>query len=323
MSKILLTGGAGYIGSHVNLAFSDAGHETVVLDNLSTGFRELVVQGELIVGDLTDKSFIDSVLSEGRFDLVVHLAAKSLVGESVEKPGLYWRNNLLGSRNLLDSMLEFGPKRIVFSSTAAVYGNPSIVPIPETHAKNPINPYGKTKLAIEWMIEDEPDIQFVNLRYFNACGADPDGRVGLLIPNDPHLLPVCIDHIAGKRPSVGIYGNDYATPDGTCIRDYIHVTDLATAHLAAANYLFQSTHSTTLNLGTNHGLSVREIIDSVENITNRKIVSKLIERRPGDPDKLIADASKANQILGWQPRHSDIEEIISTAWKWHLKPFAR
>ncbi|RKZ30007.1 UDP-glucose 4-epimerase GalE [bacterium] len=322
MAKILLTGGAGYIGSHVNLAFAGAGHETVVLDNLSTGFRELVVAGELIVGDLLDKSTIDRVLKEGRFDIIIHLAAKSLVGESLENPGLYWRNNIFGTRNLLDAMLEFGPGKIVFSSTAAVYGEPEKIPIPESHPLAPINPYGRTKLAIEWMILDEAKangIDYSILRYFNAAGADPEKRVGLLIPLDPHLIPVCLDTVFGKRDKVRVFGDDYPTSDGTCIRDYIHVTDLATAHLKAAHILLDGGDSMTLNLGTGSGFSVREIIDSVQNETGQKLPVEFVERRPGDPAILIADQGNAGNILGWQPEYSDLWTVVHTAWEWRKK----
>ncbi len=320
MAKILLTGGAGYIGSHTNLALAEAGHETVVFDNLSTGFKELVVAGELIVGDLLDKQAISDVLREGHFDAVIHLAAKSLVGESFKDPALYWRNNLIGSRNLIDSMREFGPKAIVFSSSAAVYGNATTSPIAETHAKSPINPYGKTKLAIEWMLEDQRDeICTVNLRYFNACGADPRGRIGLLIRNDPHLIPVCLDSISGLRGAVKVFGKDYNSHDGTCIRDYVHVSDLAEAHLLALEGLLSGSSNGSFNLGTNRGASVLEIIDCVEKICGASLKLEFSERRAGDPDELVSDATLAKTELNWEPHFSDLETIISTAWEWHRR----
>ncbi|MCK5833315.1 UDP-glucose 4-epimerase GalE [bacterium] len=323
MAKILLTGGAGYIGSHTNLALAEAGHKTILFDNLSTGFKELVIAGELIIGDLMDKEAISQILREGGFDAVIHFAAKSLVGESFENPLLYWNTNVIGSLNLIDAMLKYGPRKIVFSSSAAVYGNPSEMPILESCPTKPINPYGKTKLAIEWILQDHfRTLDHVSLRYFNACGADIKGRIGLLIPNDPHLIPVCMDNLLGKRKRVEVFGTDYNTPDGTCIRDYIHVSDLAAAHLSAVEHILSNKTAISLNLGTNRGYSIREIIDNMEKITHKKLNVSLSERRPGDPGKLIADSSCAREFLGWEPRFSDLGIIINSAWEWHKKHFS-
>jgi len=319
MAKILLTGGAGYIGSHVNLALSETGHETVVFDNLSTGFRELVINSELIVGDLLDKTAIDNVLKDGGFDLIAHFAAKTFVGESVENPSKYWLNNVVGTRNLLDSMATYGPDKIVFSSSCSVYGEPIHTPIFEDHPLTPLNPYGKTKLVGEWMIEEEGaanGLKFGSLRYFNAVGADPEGRVGLLTPGHPQLLSVCLDTALGHRQCISVFGNDYPTPDGTGLRDFIHVSDLATAHVAAAEKLLGGAESFTLNLGVGRGFSVMEVIRAVEAKCGHSLLVKVVARREGDPAISIADSSAAFALLDWKPRLTNIDTIVETAYRW-------
>jgi len=324
MAKILLTGGAGYIGSHVNLMLANNRHQTVVYDNLSTGFEELVVRGKLVKGDILDIEKLENVIKRENIDLVVHLAAKSLVGESFEKASTYWRNNVCGTRNLLDSMANNNVKNIVFSSTAAVYGEPEEIPIKENNLKMPINPYGNTKIAIEWMIEDEAKargLKYGIFRYFNAAGADTSGEVGLMVERDPHLIPVCLDCAIGVRDEVYIFGRDYPTGDGTCVRDYIHVEDIADAHLKAVNYLLGGENSFRLNLGSGSGISVNNIIEQVETTIGRKLKVIDSEKREGDPAVLVADPAKAAKILGWKSRNSDIETIVSTAWKWHQKAF--
>ncbi|HHS49938.1 MAG TPA: UDP-glucose 4-epimerase GalE [candidate division Zixibacteria bacterium] len=322
MAKFLLTGGAGYIGSHTNLALAEAGHETLVFDDLSTGFRELVTQGELIVGDLLDQSVLDDVLEDGAFDAVIHFAAKNFVGESFENPSKYWRNNVLGTRNLLDSMSRFGPNVLVFSSSCAVYGEPVKIPISEDHPLAPLNPYGRTKLACEWMIEEEAiahRLKFANLRYFNAVGADPEGRIGMLLPSHPQLLEACIDTALGKRDVLPVFGNDYPTKDGTGLRDFIHVSDLASAHIAAAERLLEGGNSMTLNLGTGKGFTVFEVIREVEKQWGDKFNVELRPRRSGDPAVSVADSLMAQHILAWNPRFSDLETIVATALNWQRR----
>jgi len=324
MPRALITGGAGYIGSHVNIAMAEGGWETVVFDNLSTGFQDLVVTGEFVRGDILSKDDLESILEKGKFDIVVHLAGKSIVLESIKNPSEYWRTNVVGARTLLDAMRKFGPRKIVFSSSASVYGNPVRLPIDETHPLSPMNPYGKTKLAIEWMLEDEgitKGLEYAILRYFNAAGADPHGRVGLKIPRASTLIPVMFDVALGKRKELEIYGNDYETVDGTCVRDYIHPTDLAMGHFLVANRLLDNNGSIILNLGCGVGYTVLETLRSVEKEIGMKLPIRFVSRRSGDPTASIADHRKALDLLGWKTEYSDIDAIVHTGWVWHKKVF--
>lgn len=326
MPKVLITGGAGYIGSHVNLAMSEAGWDTVVFDNLSTGFRELVIGSEFIKGDILSKKEIEETLKKGKFDIVIHLAGKSIVVESIKNPSEYWLTNVTGTRTLLDAMRKYGPNKIIFSSSASVYGNPQSLPIKEEHPLSPMNPYGKTKLAIEWMLEDErisQGIEYMIFRYFNAAGADLEGRVGLKIPLSSTLIPVIFDVAIHKRKELEIYGDDYDTPDGTCIRDYIHPSDLATAHLLSAEKLLNCSGSTILNLGSGKGHTVLQIIETIEKEIGEKIPRRFVERRIGDPTASVADPQKAFETLGWKATSSDIETIVRSGWAWHSKVFSK
>jgi len=317
--KILVTGGAGYIGSHVNKELNRLGYETVIFDNLENGHREFVKWGKLEVGDLRNKEDLRKVFEKYKIDAVMHFAAYAYVGESVEEPKKYYENNVMGSLNLLETMLDFNVNKIVFSSTCAVYGNPEYVPIDEKHPKNPINPYGKSKLTVEHILEDFDKaygIKFVSLRYFNAAGADPELEVGEWHDPEPHLIPNVLAAVADKENFVRVYGTDYDTPDGTCIRDFIHVMDLAEAHVKALDFLFNENRSEVFNLGTGKGHSVLEVIKVVEKVTGKRVEYREFPRRPGDPPVLIADPSRAEKILGWKARFC-MEDIVSTAWGWY------
>ncbi|MEJ2008065.1 MAG: UDP-glucose 4-epimerase GalE [Acidobacteriota bacterium] len=318
--RVLVTGGAGYIGSHTAKALARAGHETVVLDDLSTGHREAVKWGPFVEGDLGDKDLLDKVFKEHRIEGVLHFAACLLVGESMTNPQKYFWNNVVKTLVLLDTMKARGVKHIVFSSSAATYGNPEKVPIPEDHPKNPVNPYGESKLSMERAIQwygVAYGMGWTALRYFNAAGADLEGELGELHDPETHLVPLVVQAALGQRPSVDIYGTDYPTPDGTAIRDFIHVNDLADAHVRALEYLVAGGQSTALNLGTGQGHSVREVVTSVGKLCNGQVPAKDAPRRAGDPTVLVADPSKAQQVLGWHPQHSDLDTIIESAWKWH------
>jgi UDP-glucose-4-epimerase GalE len=320
--KVLVTGGAGYIGSHAAKALAKAGHEPLVLDNLSTGHRWAVKWGPLLEWDLADTELLPQFLEKERVEAVLHFAASLMVGESVKEPRKYYWNNVVNTLRLLDSMLEAGVKRIVFSSSAATYGNPQQVPIPEDHPKLPINPYGETKLAMERVLRwygDAYGIKWVALRYFNAAGADPDGELGESHDPEAHLIPLTIKAALGQRSQVEIYGTDYPTPDGTAVRDYIHVTDLADAHVRALGYLAAGGESLALNLGTGHGYSVREVITAVGKVSAKPVPFREGPRRAGDPPVLVADARLAGSLLGWKPQYSELETIAENAWKWHLK----
>jgi UDP-glucose-4-epimerase GalE len=320
--RVLVTGGAGYIGSHTAKALAKAGHEPLVLDNLSTGHRWAVKWGRLLEWDLKDTAILSQFLEKEHVDAVLHCAACLLVGESVQNPRKYFWNNVVNTLHLLDTMLKAGVKRIVFSSSAAVYGNPQKVPIPEDHPKEPVNPYGETKLAMERALKwygNAYGLKWVALRYFNAAGADAAGELGESHNPEAHLIPLTIMAALGQRPRVEIYGTDYPTPDGTAIRDYIHVTDLAAAHLRALEYLTAGGESRALNLGTGHGYSVREVIDAVRKISPRPVPFREGPRREGDPPVLVADASHTGEALSWEPQHSALENIIKDAWNWHLK----
>lgn len=320
--KILVLGGAGYIGSHTVYELADAGAEVVIIDNLETGFREAVhPAAKFYQGDLRDRKFLDEVFEkETDIDAVIHFAANSQVGESMIKPLKYYDNNLCGTKNLLDAMVAFGIDKIVFSSTAATYGEPERIPILETDRTEPTNTYGETKLSMEKMFKwvgKAHGIRYVSLRYFNACGAHVSGRIGEAHNPETHLIPLILQVPNGQRDHISIFGTDYPTKDGTCVRDYIHVTDLAQAHILAVKYLMAGNGSDIFNLGNGVGFTVREVIETAEKVTGRPIKVAEEGRRAGDPAQLIASSEKARTILGWKPQHASLEEIIDTAWKWH------
>ena len=318
---ILVLGGAGYIGSHTVYALCEAGREVVVVDNLETGHKEAVhPNAKFYEGDISDKGFIDAVFDKEDISAVIHFAAYSLVGESVGKPLKYYENNLCKTRDFLEVMVENGVDKIVFSSTAATYGEPERVPIMEDDRTDPTNPYGETKLAMERMFKwtaNAHGIRYVSLRYFNACGAHISGEIGEAHNPESHLIPLILQVPNGQREFISIFGNDYPTPDGTCIRDYIHVTDLAMAHILAVDYLENGGASDIFNLGNGVGFSVKEVVETARKVTGHPIPAKEVERRAGDPAQLIASSEKAKKVLGWDPKQDSLEEIISTAWKWH------
>jgi len=319
--NILVTGGAGYIGSHVVEELKNSGYVPIVYDNLSTGHEGSVPEDVLLInGDIHDLDFLEHIMYEYEIDAVMHFAASSLVGESMENPGRYYYNNVAGTLSLLDAMRKAGVDTIVFSSTAAVYGEPDKWPIEEEFDVRPTNVYGRTKLMIETMLADYDsayDLRYVALRYFNAAGAAPSGRIGEDHRPETHLIPIVLKTALKIRSSVSIFGTDYPTPDGTCIRDYIHVSDLAVAHVLALKHLLNGGTSKVYNLGSEKGFSVREIIETAKKITEVDFAVSEEQRRPGDPAVLIASSKKIGEELGWQPNHSAIDEIISSAWKWH------
>lgn len=318
---ILVLDGAGYIGSHTVYELIDNGEDVVIIDNLLTGHEEAVhPKARFYKGDIRDKEFLDSVFKKEKIDAVIHFAASSLVGESMEKPLKYYDNNLCGTKILLDSMVEHGIDKIVFSSTAAVYGEPERIPILETDKTEPTNTYGETKLSMEKMfkwIGKAHGLRYVSLRYFNACGAHVSGKIGEDHNPESHLIPLILQVPNGKREFISIFGEDYQTKDGTCIRDYIHVTDLAQAHILAVKYLQNGGKSDIFNLGNGIGFSVKEVIETARKVTQNAIPAKVTPRRAGDPAKLIASSDKAKKVLGWKPQHAELDEIISTAWNWH------
>ena len=318
--NILVTGGAGYIGSHACKALAAAGYTPISVDNLVYGHRWAVRWGPLEVGDIGDRAFIDGVLERYRPSAVLHFAAYAYVGESVEHPGKYYRNNVAGSLTLIEALRDQAIDKLIFSSTCATYGVPEQVPIPEQHPQRPINPYGSSKLMIEQILRDfdcAHGLRSIALRYFNAAGADPDAEVGEAHDPETHLIPLVLDAAAGARPSITVYGDDYETPDGTCIRDYIHVTDLADAHVRALQALEQGAASTAYNLGNGRGFSVREVIERAAAITGCPVPVEIGPRRPGDPPRLVGDAERIRSELGWQPSYADLDSIIATAWRWH------
>lgn len=317
--RILVTGGAGYVGSHCVRQLVRAGHEVCVYDNLSRGHAAAVPKGLLVQGDLADQLKLTALLRDRRIEAVMHFAAFALVGESVTDPHLYYGNNVLGSFHLLEAMRITGVGRFVFSSTTATYGTPEKIPIAETTPQAPINPYGLSKLVVEHMLSDYAaayGLAYAALRYFNAAGAAPEGDLGEDHTPESHLIPIVLQVALGQRDKITIFGDDYPTPDGTCIRDYVHIEDLATAHLAALDKI-QPGQGLKLNLGTGRGYSVREVIDACRKITGHPIPAVLGPRRAGDPPRLIADASLAHKTLGWTPRFPTIESIVETAWRWH------
>jgi len=320
--KILVAGGAGYIGSHTAKELIKEGFEVVVFDNFSTGKKELLVGGELFEGDLMHKESIKKALGSKNIEAVLHFASLIQVGESYADPRKYYTHNLITSLNLLDVMLEAGVKYFVFSSSAAVYGEPLQNPIPESHPLNPFNPYGQTKFFVEKVIQDYErayGLKFISLRYFNAAGADPEGHLGELHDPETHLIPNILLFLLGKKKKFEIFGKDFPTKDGTAVRDYIHVTDLAKAHVLSLKKLLKSPQSEFINLGTNKGYSVLEIINKTEEITGEKVLYTESPRRKGDVPVLLASREKAEKILGWKLHHSNIETIIETAWNWHRK----
>ncbi len=317
--KVLVVGGAGYVGSHAVRALEESGHAAWVLDNLYQGHRGAVPEGRLIEGDLLRPDDLAKALDKTGAEAVMHFAALSLVGESVTEPAKYYQNNVVGTLNLLEAMREREIWRIVFSSTAATYGTPDISPIPESAPQVPINPYGRTKLAIEQALEsyaEAYDFGFAALRYFNAAGADKSGEIGEDHAPETHLIPIVLQVANDQREHVTIYGDDYSTPDGTCIRDYIHVEDLCAAHVTALERL-EPGAAMKLNLGTGRGFSVKEVIASCRRVTGHEIPAIVGDRRAGDPAELVADSSQAQQLLDWKPKFTTVDEVVASAWQWH------
>jgi UDP-glucose-4-epimerase GalE len=316
---VLVVGGAGYIGSHTAHALKRKGYDVVIYDNLCTGHRSLAAGFEFVVGDIADSAKLASVLA--RCDAVMHFAAHAYVGESVQNPKKYFRNNVTSALTLLDSVMESRVRKFIFSSTCAVYGNPVKVPITEDNPRQPVNPYGATKLAFELALEAYSrayGLKYVSFRYFNAAGADESGAIGEMHEPETHLIPLIFQAVQGKRAALEIFGDDYPTPDGTCIRDYIHVNDLAEAHVMGVEYLAKG-ESAAMNLGTGKGYSVHEVVSTVERVTGHKVPTQITPRRPGDPPELVAQPALAEQLLKWKARRS-LDEIVETAWKWAQAP---
>jgi UDP-arabinose 4-epimerase len=325
VARVLITGGAGYVGSHCAKALAAAGHEGVVFDSLLFGHREHVRWGELIEGDIRDAAALDAVFAAHRIDAVMHFAALAYVGESVTAPGRYYDVNVHGTRVLLDAMMRAGVGAIVFSSSCAIYGEPTRIPISERTPLNPINPYGFSKLVCERMMDDfgsAHGLRSARLRYFNASGADLAAEIGEDHDPETHLIPLVLDAASGRRPAVTVFGTDYPSPDGTAIRDYVHVSDLARGHVLALQHLLYGGDTIAVNLGNGHGVSVRQVIEMVRSVTGREVPARDAPRRTGDPSALVADAKKVHEALGWAPERSDLETIIADAWRWHCKRFA-
>jgi len=326
-NKVLVVGGAGYIGSHMVKYLANRGFVPVVLDNLSTGHAESARFGQLVVGDLADQALLDQLFNEHEFVAVMHFAAASLVGESMEYPAKYYRNNVCNTLNLLDAMVQHGVKDFIFSSTAAIFGEPHYTPIDEAHPKNPINPYGASKLMIERILEDYAaayGLNSVSLRYFNACGADPEGDLGELHDPETHLIPLVLQAASGRRDYIKIFGSDYPTPDGTCVRDYIHIVDLCQAHHKALEKLLDESlcGAQAFNLGNGKRFSVKEVIETASAVVSKDGKSIRVDksdRRPGDPAVLVADANAATKIFNWLPEHSTLEEMVEHAWAWEQR----
>ncbi len=319
---ILIVGGAGYIGSHVNKLLNESGYETIILDNLSYGHKEAVQWGTLEECDIKNIDDIDKIFTKYDIDAVMHFSSFIEVGESVTNPEKYYTNNVVNTMNLLKVMLKHNVKKFIFSSTCATYGVPQKIPLTEDHPQNPINPYGWTKLMVERILKDYDTaygLKSIILRYFNASGADESGLIGENHNPESHLIPLILDAAIGKREDIKIYGTDYDTPDGTCIRDYIHVNDLADAHIKALEYLNENNTSNEFNLGNGKGFSVREVIESVKKVTGRQFKVSETPRREGDPAVLIGSAQKAKDLLGWNPQYVQIDQIVETAWNWHQK----
>lgn len=321
--KFLVCGGAGYIGSHMVRYLLRRQHEVVVYDNLSTGHRESVPASLLVVGDVGDDVSLEQLFSLHRFDAVMHFCALSLVGESVSKPNLYYINNVARTLILLEAMQTAGVDRLVFSSTAAVFGNPLTPLITEEHPTDPINPYGQSKLMVEKILADAAKaygLRSVALRYFNAAGADPSGEIGEAHSPETHLIPNVLRSLLGQTSSLKVFGSDYDTRDGTCVRDYVHVNDLASAHLKAVEFMLDHEGAHIFNLGNGEGFSVREVIAAAERITGQEVSYEMAGRRSGDPPTLVASGQRAREILGWEPEFTDLDDILSSAWDWHTKP---
>jgi UDP-glucose-4-epimerase GalE len=318
--NILVVGGAGYIGSHMCKYLSRAGYKPIVLDNLVYGHLEAVKWGPLILGSMEDQDLLERVFSEYQIAAVMHFAAFIDVGESVRDPAMYYQNNVAATISLLQSMIKANIRNFIFSSSAAVYGEPVESPISETHPLNPINPYGRTKLMVEQILDDFQTaygLNYVSLRYFNAAGADPDGELGEDHRPETHLIPLVLQAAAGVRKDIKMFGDDYGTQDGTCIRDYIHIHDLAQAHLLALERLTVGDSEGIYNLGNGAGYSVKEVIETARNISGKPILSDVVDRRPGDPEVLVSSSQKAVKELGWKPRYPELEAIIEHAWNWH------
>jgi UDP-glucose 4-epimerase len=320
--NILVIGGAGYIGSHMVKRLDQLGCAVTTLDNLSSGHRDAVLCGEFVHGDLADRDVLAKLLQPGRFDAVMHFASFIQVGESVQQPAKYYANNVTNTLHLLDAMRAAGVQRFIFSSTAATFGEPQYTPIDERHPQAPINPYGRSKLMIEQVLEDYDrayGLKSVCLRYFNAAGADPDGELGERHDPETHLIPLVLQAASGRRADIAVFGRDYDTPDGTCIRDYIHINDLCEAHWLALQSLAQGAGSQRYNLGNGAGFSVQEVIDAARRVTGRPIAVRDAPRREGDPARLVADATLARKQLGWVPQFPDLETIVAHAWGWEQK----
>jgi UDP-glucose 4-epimerase len=320
--KLLVVGGAGYIGSHMVKHLQRAGHEWVVADNFSTGHRRALTDGCVVELDIADPQALDTLFAQHRLDAVFHFASFIQVGESVSEPGKYYQNNFAATLTLLQAMVRAGVKHFIFSSTAAVYGDPVYVPIDEEHPKAPINPYGRSKWMVEQLLEDFDrayGLKSVCLRYFNAAGADPEGQLGERHEPETHLLPLILQAAGGRRESITVYGRDYDTADGTCVRDYVHVTDLIAAHALALDYLLQGGASTAFNLGNGQGFSVQQVIDTARQVTGQVIRVSEAPRRAGDPPSLVADPRRAHAVLGWQPQFASLEQIVTHAWHWEQK----
>ncbi len=320
--NILVVGGAGYIGSHMVKHLLKDGHHVIVVDNLSTGYKDAVLTKAFFEVDISDQKNLSKIFEANSIDAVFHFASFIQVGESVTDPAKYYRNNVAATLSLLEVMVKFKVMHFVFSSTAAVFGNPTYSPIDEKHPKEPINPYGQSKLMVEKILEDFDrayGLKSVSLRYFNAAGADPEGELGERHIPETHLIPLVLQAASGRRDSISVFGQDYDTPDGTCVRDYIHINDLADAHVKAIDYLKKGNPCAAFNLGNGKGFSVKEIIDAAVKVTGKKIPVEYVERRAGDPATLVADASLAQKVLGWIPQYQNVEDIISHAWAWEEK----
>jgi UDP-glucose 4-epimerase len=319
---VLVVGGAGYIGSHMVKQLGQIGCQVTVLDNLSGGHRDAVLHGDFVHGDIADRNLLDQLFSQRRFDAVMHFASFIQVGESMSSPSKYYQNNLVNTLSLLNAMQVFGVKRFIFSSTAAIFGEPEQALIDESHPKRPINPYGRTKLMEEEALADYDrayGLKSVCLRYFNAAGADPEGQLGERHDPETHLIPLVLQAVSGRRSNIAVYGRDYDTPDGTCIRDYIHINDLCDAHALALNTLLNGADSQAYNLGNGNGFSVKEVIDTTGEVTGRPVNVVDAARRPGDSAQLVADSRLAREKLGWQPRYADLGTIVKHAWAWEQR----